>query len=78
MTKTRAMLTWLATVVGALMAAFGVFLAATDNDEWDAARLVATGVAIIAGSVIYRLAMDDPQARSDTAGHRRDGTLLHH
>lgn len=49
-----------------------------DWNEFDAAKLVATGIAIVAGTVVYRLAMDDPQARGDALGHHEHGLAHHH
>ena len=69
------MVTWCATAIGTVMALVGLW--ATNWGEWnefDAAKLVATGIAIVAGTVVYRLAMDDPQATADA--HRRD--VVHH
>jgi hypothetical protein len=76
MTPIRSTITWLATAVGTVMALVGVW--GTRWGDWnavDASKLVATGIAIVAGTVVYRLAMDDPQARADAMGH---GDLVHH
>lgn len=69
MTQTRTTITWVATALGAVMALVGLWASRWgDWDARDAANLIAAGVAIVAGTVIYRLAMDDPQARADAVG----------
>jgi len=76
MTRTRSTITWLATALGTVMALVGLWASRWgDWNEFDASKLVATGIAIVAGTVVYRLAMDDPQARDDAMGH---GHLVHH
>jgi hypothetical protein len=75
MTPIRSTITWLATAVGTVMALVGIWaMQWGDWNAFDAAKLVATGMAIVAGTVVYRLAMDDPQARDDAVGH---GHLAH-
>jgi hypothetical protein len=69
------MITWFATAVGTLMALFGLWASRWGEwNEFDAAKLMAVGIAIVAGTVVYRLAMDDPQASADA--HHSD--LAHH
>ena len=78
MTSLRRTITWAVVALSLAAAAFGIYLADEDNDEDDinsGAIVLAASVAVLAGTLIYTMAMDDYQVRRQVLGEeaeRRD------
>ena len=67
------MLTWVIIGLAVIASGIGLFMIDDENDDIDAGTtILAASVAVLAGALIYTMAMDDYQVRQRVLGEEAD------